>query len=131
AREQPLLLALASGIRRVFPDRLAAVAATPAPDASRAGEPRRRAVGGGDRLAADADRRPGRERSGGADGDSLRAALERARCGVPQRQARPDRGAAGMRVRLSARGGPPAELLVTNVHTLDPRAGLDGPHDLL
>ena len=36
-----------------------------------------------------------------------------------------------MRVRLSARGGPPAELLVTNVHTLDPRAGLDGPHDLL
>jgi len=36
-----------------------------------------------------------------------------------------------MRVRLSSRGGAPAELLITNVHVLDPRAGVDGLHDLL
>ncbi len=36
-----------------------------------------------------------------------------------------------MRVRLSARGGPPAAVLVTGVHALDPAAAIDGPHDVL
>ncbi len=36
-----------------------------------------------------------------------------------------------MRVRLSARTGAPASLVVKSVHTLDPRAGLDGRHDVL
>jgi dihydroorotase len=34
-------------------------------------------------------------------------------------------------VRLSARGGAPASLLVGGVHVLDPRAGVDGLHDVL
>src|SRR2546423_3051768 len=36
-----------------------------------------------------------------------------------------------MRMRLSARSGAPASLLVREVRALDPRAGVDGPHDLL
>jgi dihydroorotase len=36
-----------------------------------------------------------------------------------------------VRVRLSARGGAPASLLVTGVQVLDPRAGVDGLHDVL
>jgi dihydroorotase len=34
-------------------------------------------------------------------------------------------------MRLSARSGPPAALVVSNVQVLDPRAGIDGRHDVL
>jgi dihydroorotase len=36
-----------------------------------------------------------------------------------------------MRMRLSARSGPPAALVVARVHVLDPRRGIDGLHDVL
>jgi dihydroorotase len=36
-----------------------------------------------------------------------------------------------MRMRLSARAGPPASLVVKAARVLDPRAGVDGPHDVL
>ena len=54
-------------------------AAAPAADAPGPGEPRRRAGGRRDGLAAGADRRSGRERAGGADGDPLRPALRAGR----------------------------------------------------
>jgi dihydroorotase len=40
-------------------------------------------------------------------------------------------GASGARVRLSARQGAPAELLVSGASVLDPRAGIDGRHDVV
>ena len=36
-----------------------------------------------------------------------------------------------MRMRLSARTGAPAALVVKSVSVLDPRAGVDGLHDVL
>ena len=36
-----------------------------------------------------------------------------------------------MRMRLSSRSGAAASLLVKSVRLLDPRAGVDGPHDVL
>jgi dihydroorotase len=36
-----------------------------------------------------------------------------------------------MRMRLSSRSTPPASLVVTGVRVVDPRAGVDGPHDVL
>ncbi len=53
-------------------------ATRPAADASRPGQPRRRAVGRRDRLSAGADRRPGQGGRRGADGGALRAAGRRA-----------------------------------------------------
>src|SRR5204862_7264606 len=110
-REQPLLSPLTSRVRVLLPGRLAPPAATSAAHASRSGEPRGGAVRRGDRLAADTDRGPGCERGGRADGDPLRAALGRAR-GVAAKRLAHVGGAAGVRVRLSARGGAPASLLV-------------------
>ena len=57
-----------------LPDRHPPARPAPAADAPRPGQPRRRALRRGDRLAAVADRRAGRRRPGRADGDPLRAA---------------------------------------------------------
>ena len=57
--------------------------AAPAADAPGPGQPRRRALRRGDRLAAVADRRAGRLRAGRADGDPLRAARRRATTSRP------------------------------------------------
>src|SRR5438477_552633 len=60
----------------------------------------------------------------GPDGGPLRAA-----------GGRPDAGGGGVMSaetqRLFHRPAPPAELLITNAHVLDPRADLDEPHDVL
>ena len=96
-----LVRALAARVRRALPDHHRAAAPPAAADAPRAGQPRRRAVGRGDRLAAGADRRPGQGRRGGADGGPLRAARRSPRAWrrwrhEPGRQAPlPPRGRAG------------------------------------
>ena len=69
-----VLRALAARVRRALPDQRPPAEPGPAADAPRAGQPRRRAVGRRDRLAAGADRRAGQGRGGGADGGPLRAA---------------------------------------------------------
>ena len=49
---------------------------------------------------------------------------------APQRRVRAG-AAAGMSVLDSRRDQPPADLLVRGAHVLDPRAGIDAPHDVL
>ena len=83
---------LAARVRGHLPDRHPPAQPAPAADAPGPGQPRRRALRRGDRLAAVADRRAGRRRPGRADGDPLRAARRRrapgaasARATAPQR----------------------------------------------
>ena len=65
---------LAARVRGDLPGRHPPAQPAPAADAPGPGQPRRRALRRGDRLAAVADRRAGRGRPGRADGDPLRAA---------------------------------------------------------
>src|SRR6185436_16989141 len=99
----------------------------PGAHAPRPGQPRRRARSRGDRLAAGDHRPAGRGRGRRADGGAVR---------VP----RGTRSAAGHRSGLGAGAGmsaldarptPPADLLVRGAHVLDPRSGIDAPHDVL
>ena len=84
----------------------------------------------GRRLAAGGHHRAGRGRRRRPHGGPLRAARGPAR-------ARATRGApAGAAARMSApplvhRQPPPADLLIRGAHVLDPRAGIDAPHDVL
>ena len=100
----------------------AAATPEPAADAPRAGQPGRRDLRGGDRLASGADRSSGQSGGGGANGRALRAAGRSPATG----------GGGVMKVRrLHHRTQPPAELLVRGAYALDPRVGFDEPHDIL
>src|SRR5579875_3587467 len=140
------LRALAARVRRALPDQLRAPGPRPAADAPGAGEPRGGAVGRGDRLPAGADRGAGQGGGGGADGGALRAAGRLPAAGGGGRtddamsddrmsdDAMSDGGMtddARLAGGLSRRAAPPAQLLIRGAHLLDPRTGLDGPHDLL
>ena len=65
--------ALDPRVRDPLPDQLAQPRPAPAPDAPGAGQPRRRALGRGDRFPAVADHRAGRLGPRGSHGDPLRA----------------------------------------------------------
>src|SRR6185437_8346682 len=129
-----LVRALAAGVRRALPDRLAQALAPPAADAPRPGEPRGGAVVGGHRLAAGADRRPGGVGRRRAHGGALRAARGRAaKRGRPRPLAdrRGDGAAARVSLPLDRAGTPLGDLLLRGARVLDPRAGLDQQTDLL
>src|SRR4029453_14334250 len=93
------------------------------------------------RLAAVADRGAGRERSGGAYGDSLRAALGRQWRQRTDRAINPAGEANGMTAsavaasrqapQVAMRPAEPADLLLRSARLFDPRAQIDGFHDLL
>ena len=91
-------------------------------------------AGRGDRLAAGPDHPAGRGGRGRPHGGALRAA-GRPRRRPPSGDASPTRRAspARMNVRRAqlARAAEPAQLLIRGAHVLDPRAGLDGPRDVL
>ena len=118
---------LAARVRAALPDHHGAPDARPAAHASRAGQPRRRDLRRGDRLAAGPDRRAGQVRRSGAHGRPLRTARRRT-----------DPGGRGMSsthrqhpAPVSPRRRAPAELLIPGAHVLDPRAELDERHDVL
>ncbi len=122
----------------------------PDADAPGPGQPRRRALRRGGRLAAGADHRAGRSGRGRAHGGAVRAARRRREPrpsrAPPQLPTGAGRRGAGRAERPASRwpvDGPrerhrsarrraqtPAELLLRDVHVLDPRAGIDARHDV-
>ncbi len=122
---------LAARVRRALSDQRRAPAPRPAGDASRPGQPGRGAVRGDDRLAPGPDRSPGQGRRRGSDGGPLRAAGRLADARGGRLMSRSNDSHSGANPRLFAPERPAAELLVRGAHVLDPRTGIDEPHDVL
>ena len=131
-------------VRDALPDRRPPARAAPAPDAPRARQPRRGARPRRDRRPQLADHRAGEERAGRPDGDPLRAARRRR---APARRPAPRTTRSCRRRRRSGsprdaapissldwRGrdvAPERDLVLRSVTVLDPRAGIEGPHDVV
>ena len=126
-------------VRERLPDRRPPPERAPGAHAPWPGQPRGRAQRLGDRLAAGRHRPAGRGRRRRPHGGALRAA------GGPSR-ARTRRVHPGPAARVMAlsesnggqthsplvvRDSAPADLLIRGAHVLDPRAGIDAPHDVL
>ena len=129
---------LAARVRGPFQIDSAPARPAPAADAPGPGQPRRRALRRGDRLAAVADRRAGRGRPGRADGDPLRAAGRRRAPGAAgrgrgRRRGRPRSGSRRepRPTTLDVRPGEGANLVLRRATVLDPVAGIDGVHDVV
>src|SRR5205085_6531418 len=128
-----------------LPDKRAPPATASAADAPRAGQPRRRARGRGSRFAAGGDHGTSGGGRGRAHGGAVRAArgceraLARARAHTRggaerdldrRRAARVSEPIAVMEPALVRAPLEHADVLLCDVHALDPRAKLDGPADV-
>src|SRR4051794_25140195 len=119
-------------VRRRVPDQRPPAAPAPGPHASRPGEPRGRALRRGRRLAAGGHHDAGRVGDRRPDGGALRGAgrqggRARARRGAVDRMSR----AFDPTTALVQAPAPPADVLIARAHVLDPRTGIDAPHDVL
>src|SRR3954447_15945134 len=121
-------------VRRRVPDQRPPPAPASGAHAPRSGEPRRRALGRGRRLAAGGHHDAGRVRDRRADGGALRGA-----CRPSGRAGAHPRAVGGVSMSrtfdpttaLVQAPAPPADLLVSRAHVLDPATGLDAVHDVL